>query len=62
MNDPARVRNTSESAMSIMEMSDEKLQLIAARDPDMIRDVAAALIWERDRMFRAEPEQPHDKG
>lgn len=35
-------RNIPETAAAFMEMSDERLRLIALRDPDAIRDLAAA--------------------
>jgi len=45
-------RNTSELAFAIMEASDETIMLIAKRDPNAFRDIAAALIYERDAYFR----------
>jgi hypothetical protein len=40
-------RNTTAAAHSLMYASDEWLEEICHRDPGMIRDVAAALIYER---------------
>jgi len=42
-------RDTTAAAKSLMEASNDWLQEIALRDPSMIRDVAAALIYERGR-------------
>lgn len=40
-------RDTTEAAKSLVAADDEWLRTVALRDPSMIRDVAAALIWER---------------
>jgi len=44
-----KTRDTAEAAKSLVYADDEWLQTVARRDPDMIRDVAAALLYERDR-------------
>jgi|SRR6185437_4234037 len=40
-------RNTTAAASRLIYADDAELDLIARHDPDMIRDVAAALIYER---------------
>lgn len=42
-------RDTTAAAKSLMEADNDWLQEIARRDPSMIRDVAAALIYERGK-------------
>lgn len=42
-------RDTTAAAKQLMEASNEWLQEVALRDPSMIRDVAAALIYERGK-------------
>lgn len=42
-------RDTTAAAKSLMAADDDWLKEIAVRDPSMIRDVAAALIYERNR-------------
>lgn len=42
-------RDTTAAAKGLMEASNDWLQEVALRDPSMIRDVAAALIFERNR-------------
>lgn len=41
------MRNTTEAAEHLARADGDRLELIAAHDPDMIRDVAAALISDR---------------
>jgi len=41
-------RDTTAAASSLMYADDLRLQTIVCHDPDMIRDVAAALIFERN--------------
>lgn len=41
-------RDTSEAARSIINADDELLKEFVLHDPSIYRDVAAALIWERD--------------
>lgn len=40
-------RDTTEAADKMMRANDAELEMILRCDPDMIRDVAAALIYER---------------
>lgn len=42
-------RDTTAAADILMRCTEDYLQSVAARDPGMIRDVAAALIYERSR-------------
>ena len=42
-------RDTSSAAWELVNADDDRLKLIAKRDPSMIRDVAAALVYERTR-------------
>ena len=42
-----RGRDTTAAADTLMRSDNEWLREVALRDPDMIRDVAAALIYER---------------
>ncbi len=42
-------RDVNVAAMALVNGDDEYLKLIAIRDPGMIRDVAAALVYERTR-------------
>ena len=42
-------RNTTDAANSLMRAHNDELELIVRCDPDMVRDVAAALIYERGR-------------
>lgn len=46
---PEERRNTSEAARILIYGSDNWLKEVAHRDPDMIRDIAAALIYERGK-------------
>lgn len=41
-------RDTSAAADKLMRADDAELEMIVRRDPSMIRDVAAALIYERN--------------
>jgi hypothetical protein len=43
-------RDTSAAANRLMRADDEELKIIIRHDPGMIRDVAAALIYERDAL------------
>jgi hypothetical protein len=42
-------RDTSAAADRLMRADDDELQMIIRHDPSMIRDVAAALVYERSR-------------
>lgn len=44
---PATGRDTTAAARHLMYADNTELSTILAHDPGMIRDVAAALIWER---------------
>lgn len=46
--EPVGGRDTSAAADRLMRADDAELEMIAHRDPGMIRDVAAALVWERN--------------
>lgn len=49
------MRDTTAAAKSLMEADNDWLREVALRDPDMIRDVAAALIHARSPL----PERRH---
>jgi len=53
------MRNTIKAARHLAQAGDERLKLIALRDPDMIRDVALALV---DAHLRERPAEPLGTG